>query len=149
MPNNIRNSHASRPARLVQDIVDKAKTVPNDLSVKEALDEMKTRQTSSSLVTNRRGELLGTVSKNVMNRMVGGRGHDPRTEAVKAQVEAVKAECFEDQTLAEAENLMRKARVTEIAVVSRGKFLVGTTNLETIARQKDDVASPPPNDSKI
>lgn len=144
---NKKDNQANRQARPVKGIVAAAKTVLNDDSVKDALDEMKTRQTDSSLVINRHGELLGTVSKDRMHRKVGGLGHDPETEVVQAQLEPTKAECFEDQTLAEARHLMLDAKVTEIAVVRRAKLLVGTTNLEAIARQPDDVPSTPPNDS--
>jgi CBS domain-containing protein len=90
----------------------------------------------SALVTNQRGELLGTVSSNEMNRKVGGLGHDPKTEPVEAQVEKNNVYCFEDQTVAEAEQIMCDANVAEVPVVTREKLLVGTTNLEAIAQDK-------------
>jgi CBS domain-containing protein len=62
-------------------------------------------------------------------------------------LEPTKVECFEDETLAEAKRLMLDAKVTEIAVVRHAKLLVGTTNLEAIARQPDGVSAVPPNDS--
>lgn len=147
MPTKNKDNEARRRARPVKGIVAEAKTVLNDDSVKRALDEMKTRQTDSSLVTNRNGELLGTVSKEQMNRKVGGLGHDPETEVVQAQLEPAKAECFEDQTMAEARHIMLEAKVAEIAVVRRAKLLVGTTNLDAIARQQADAPSDSPNDS--
>ena len=48
---------------------------------------MQARKIDSSPVTDERGELLGTVSKNKMNRTVGGMGHDPKTEPVEAHIE--------------------------------------------------------------
>jgi CBS domain-containing protein len=42
--------------------------------------------------------------------------------------------CFEDQTVAEAEEIMCDAKVAEVPVVTREKLLVGTTSLEAIAR---------------
>jgi len=127
---------ANLDARTVKDIIEPAKTVLGKVSVQTALDEMQARGIDSALVTNQRGELLGTVSSNEMNQKVGGLGHDPKTEPVEAQVEKNNVYCFEDQTVAEAEQIMCDARVVEVPVVTREKLLVGTTNLEAIAQDK-------------
>jgi CBS domain-containing protein len=97
---------------------------------------MRAREIDSSPVTDEHGELLGTLSKNKMNRNVGGLGHDPKTEPVKAHIEKNSAYCFEDQTIAEAEQIMLKAKVGEVPVVTGEKLLVGAINIETIARDK-------------
>ena len=130
--------HANLDARPVKDIIAPAKTVLGkvSVSVQTALDEMQARGIDSALVTNQRGELLGTASSNEMNRRVGGLGHDPKTEPVEAQVEKNNVYCFEDQTVAEAEQIMCDAKVAEVPVVTREKLLVGTTNLEAIAQDK-------------
>ena len=127
---------ANLNTRPVKDIIEPAKTVLGKVSVQAALDEMQARGIDSALVTNQRGELLGTVSSNEMNRKVGGLGHDPKTEPVEAQVETKIDYCFEDQTIAEAEQIMCDAKVAELPVVTREKLLVGTTNLEAIAQDK-------------
>ena len=127
---------ANPNARPVKDIIEPAKTVLGEVSVQTALDEMQARGIDSTLVTNQRGELLGTVSSNEMNRKVGGLGHDPKTEPVEAQVEKNNFYCFEDQTVAEARQIMCDAKVAEVPVVTREKLLVGTTNLEAIAQDK-------------
>src|SRR6266404_2877489 len=88
-------------ARTVKDIIQPAKSIFNKVSVKTALDEMRARAIDSSPVIDQRGELLGTVSKNKMNRNVGGLGHDPKTEPVETHIEKNSAYCFEDQTVAE------------------------------------------------
>jgi CBS domain-containing protein len=128
---------ANLDARPVKDIIEPAKTVLGkvSVSVQTALDEMQARGIDSALLTNQRGKLLGTVSRNEMNRKVGGLGHDPKTEPVEAQVEK-NVYCFEDQTVAEAEQIMCDAKVAELPVVTREKLLVGTTNLEAIAQDK-------------
>jgi len=128
---------ANLDARLVKDVIEPAKTVLGEVSVQTALDEMQARGIDSALVTNQRGKLLGTVSRNEMNRKVGGLGHDPKTEPVEAQVEKNNVYCFEDQTVAEAEQIMCDAKVAELPVVTREKLLVGTTNLEAIAQGND------------
>src|SRR5881394_2861136 len=123
-------------ARTVKDIIEPAESIFNKGSVKAALDEMQARAIDSSPVIDQRGELLGTVSKNKMNREVGGFGHDPKTEPVEAQIETNNPYCFEDQTVAEAEQMMLNAQVGEVPVVTREKLLVGTINIEAIAQEK-------------
>src|SRR5207249_1908202 len=127
---------ANFEARTVKDIIEPAKSIFNKISVKTALDEMQARASDSSPVIDQRGELLGTVSKNQMNRKVGGFGHDPKTEPVEAQIETNNPYCFEDQTVAEAEQMMLDAQVGEVPVVTREKLLVGTINIEVIAQEK-------------
>src|SRR6266403_4760575 len=127
---------ANFEGRTIKDIIEPAKSISNKVSVKAALDEMQARAIDSSPVIGQRGELLGTVSKNKMNRKVGGFGHDPKTEPVEAQIEKNNPYCFEDQTVAEAEQMMLNAKVGEVPVVTREKLLVGTINIEAIAQEK-------------
>ena len=126
---------ANFEARTVKDIIEPAESIFNKISVKTALDEMQARATDSSSVIDQRGELLGTVSKNKMNREVGGFGHDPKTEPVEAHIEKNNPYCFDDQTVAEAEQMMLNAKVGEVFVVTREKLLVGTINIEAIAQE--------------
>ena len=127
---------ANFEARTVKDIIEPAKSISNKVSVKAALDEMQARAIDSSPVIDQRGELLGTLSKNKMNREVGGLGHDPKTEPVEAHIEKNNPYCFDDQTVAEAEQMMLNAQVGEVFVVTREKLLVGTINIEAIARER-------------
>src|SRR5438045_6173080 len=127
---------ANFEARVVKNIIEPAKSIFNKGSVQTALDEMQARASDSSSVIDQRGELLGTVSKNKMNRKVGGFGHDPKTDTVEAQIETNNPYCFEDQTVAEAEQMMLDAQVSEVPVVTREKLLVGTIDLEAVAQQK-------------
>src|SRR5205809_4217564 len=96
---------ANFEARRVRDIIEPAESIFNKVSVKVALDEMQARAIDSSPVINQRGELLGTVSKNKMNQQVGGFGHDPKTEPVEAHIDKNNPYCFEDQTVAAAEQM--------------------------------------------
>jgi signal-transduction protein with cAMP-binding, CBS, and nucleotidyltransferase domain len=134
----IKHNHslgANFEARTVKDIIEPAKSIFNKASVKTALDEMQALAVDSSPVIDQRGELLGTVSKNKMNREVGGFGHDPKTEPVEAHIDKDNPYCFEDQTVAAAEQMMLNAKVGEVFVVTREKFLVGTINIEAIAQE--------------
>jgi len=127
---------ANFEARTVKDIIEPAESIFNKASVEAALDEMQARAIDSSPVIDQRGELLGTVSKNKMNREVGGFGHDPKTEPVEAHIEKNNRYCFDDQTVAEAEQMMLNAKVGEVFVVTREKFLAGIINIEAIAQEK-------------
>jgi CBS domain-containing protein len=129
---------ANLDVRPVKDIIEPAKTVLGKISVQTALDGMQARGIDSALVTDQRGELLGAVSKSKMNREVGGLGHDPKTERVETYMERNNVYCFEDQTVAEAEQIMLDAKVAEVPVLTREKLLVGTTNLEAIAQNNDE-----------
>jgi len=127
---------ANFEARRVRDIIKPAKSIFNKVSVKAALDEMQARAIDSSPVIDQRGELLGTVSKEKMNREVGGLGHDPKTEPVEAHMERNNPYCFEDQTVAEAEQMMLNAKFAEVPVVTREKLLVGAINIEAIVQDR-------------
>jgi len=127
---------ANFEARTVKDIIAPAKSISNKVSVRAALDQMQAQATDSSPVIDQCGELLGILSKNKMNRNVGGFGHDPKTEPVEAHIEKNNAYCFEDQTIAEAEQMMLNAKLGEVFVVTREKLLVGTINIEAIAQEK-------------
>src|SRR5438445_7371752 len=133
--NHIGNANCK--ARTTKDIIQPAKSISNKVSVKAALDEMQARAIDSSPVIDQRGELLGTLSKNKMNRNVGGFGHDPNTEPVEVHIEKNNAYCFEDQTIAEAEQMMLNAKIGEVPVVTREKLLVGTISIEAMHRRKD------------
>jgi signal-transduction protein with cAMP-binding, CBS, and nucleotidyltransferase domain len=135
----IKHNHSGRAnfeARTVKDITEPAESIFNKVSVKVALDEMQARAMDSSPVIDQRGELLGAVSTNKMNREVGGFGHDPKTEPIEAHIEKNNLYCFDDQTVAAAEQMMLNAKVGEALVVTREKLLVGTINIESIVAQK-------------
>ncbi len=135
----IKHNHslgANFEARTVKDITKPVASISNKVSVKAALDEMLARAIDSSPVIDRRGELLGAVSQNRMNREVGGFGHDPKTEPVEAQIEKNSPYCFDDQTVAAAEQIMLNAKVGEVSVITHEKLLVGTINIEAIVAQK-------------
>ena len=119
-------------ARTVKDIIKPAKSISNKVSVKVALDEMQARKVDSLPVTGEHGELLGILSKNEMNRNVGGLGHDPKTEPVEAHLQKNSAYCLEDQTISEAERIMLDAKVREVPVITGEKFLVGVIDIEAI-----------------
>ena len=120
---------ANFEARTVKHIIEPAKSISNKVSVRAALDQMQAQATSP--VVDQYGELLGILSKNKMNRNVGGFG------PVEAHIEKNNAYCFEEQTIAEAEQMMPHAKIGEVPVVTREKLLVGTINIERLQRRED------------
>jgi CBS domain-containing protein len=49
--------------------------------------------------------------------------------------------CFEDQTIAEAEKLMRQADLRQLPVLTREKRMVGIVTLQDIAREQRGTTS--------
>jgi len=126
-------------AKRVKHIVEPTKSVGTQASVKSALDELQAQAADSAAVTDQDGKLVGRVSKDQLNRGAGGRGHDPTTSLVEPQMQKEGAPyCFEDQTIADAEKVMREAKVDELSVVNEEKKLLGKARLGTIAEGKKD-----------
>ena len=121
----------------VKEIVEPAQTVRGEASVEAALEKMRAQGIESSAVTDQGGKLLGSVSKNQMNRKVGGLGHDPHTFPVEPQVDKDMACCSEDQTIGEAEKVMLAAKVEEVPVITQDKLLVGKVTLGGIVQKKN------------
>ena len=132
------NDHEEKvETKPVKEIVEPATAVKPEVSVAAALEEMRARGDESAAVTDQGGKLLGGVSRNQMNRKVGGFGHDPQAFPVEPQMDKNVARCFEDQTIGEAEKLMREAKVDEVPVVTRETFLVGKATLDAIATKRN------------
>ena len=121
----------------VKEIVEPATAVRPEVSVAAALEVMRAHGDESAAVTDQGGKLLGGVSKNQMNRKVGGLGHDPQAFQVEPQMDKNVTRCFDDQTIGEAEKVMREAKVDEAPVVTQEISLVGKATLGAIAKKKD------------
>src|ERR1700732_1800757 len=123
------------PRTLKEIVLGEAKTLRPEASVQEACDELRSEGMTSSPVTDTDGQLLGTVSESELNRKVGGFGHDPKTELAQTQLNQETVYCFEDQTIAEAEKLMREGNLRQLPVLTREKRAVGIVTLEDIGRE--------------
>jgi CBS domain-containing protein len=123
--------------RTLKEIVQvEAKTFGPGASVQEACDELRSEGMTSSPVTDKDGQLLGTVSASELDRKVGGFGHDPKLELAQTELNQETVYCFEDQSIAEAEKLMRERNLRQLPVLSREKRMVGIVTLEDIAREQ-------------
>jgi CBS domain-containing protein len=123
--------------RTLKEIVHvEGRTLGPEASVQEACDELRSEGMTSSPVTDKDGQLLGTVSASELNRKVGGFGHDPKIELAQTELNQETVYCFEDQTIAEAEKLMREGNLRQLPVLTREKRMVGIVTLEDIAREQ-------------
>ena len=141
-PNHSRaeNDEKKIEAKPVKEIVERATAVKSEVSVAAALEEMQVHRDEAAAVTDQGSKLLGGVTRTQLNRKVGGCGHDPQAFPVEPQMDKDVARCFEDQTIGEAEKVMREAKVDEVPVVTRETSLVGKATLETIAKKKTEAA---------
>jgi CBS-domain-containing membrane protein len=121
------------PKRLKEIVHCPAKTFGPQTSVQQACDELRSEGVAWSPVIDRNGRLLGTVSEKELNRKVGGFGHDPKIELAQTKLNQETLYCFEDQTIAEAEKLMREGNLRRLPVLTREKRMVGIVTLEDIA----------------
>jgi CBS domain-containing protein len=123
--------------RTLKDLVQReAKTLSPGTSVQDACDQLRSEKITSSPVTDQNGQLIGTVSESELNRKVGGFGHDPKIELTQTELNQEAVYCFEDETLAEAEKLMRLNNLSQLPVLTREKRMVGIVTLEDIAREQ-------------
>src|ERR1700722_15567041 len=107
------------PRTLKEIVHGEAKTLRPEALVQEACDELRSGGMTSSPVTDKNGQLLGTVSESELNRKVGGFGHDPKTELAQTELNQETVYCFEDETLAEAERLMHLNNLNRLPVLTR------------------------------
>jgi CBS-domain-containing membrane protein len=127
------------PRTLKEIVHGEAKTLGPKVSVQEACDQLRSEGMTSSPVIDKTGQLLGTVSESELNRKVGGFGHDPKIELARTGLNRETVYCFEDQSIAEAEKLMRAGNLSQLPVLTRERRMVGIVTLEDIAaRTKSD-----------
>jgi CBS domain-containing protein len=129
------------PRTLKEIVHGKAETLGPGASVQEACDQLRSEKTTSSPVTDKNGRLLGTVSESKLNRKVGGFGHDPKIELAQTELDQETLYCFEDQTIAETEKLMRARNLRQLPVLTREMRMIGIITLEDIAREKSATTS--------
>src|SRR5260221_12268590 len=132
----IDQAEEAAPRTLKEIVHVEAKTLGPEASVQEACDELRSEGLTSSPVTDKDGQLLGTVSASELNRKVGRFGHAPKIELAQTELNQETVYCFEDQTIAEAEKLMREGNFRHIPGLSREKRMVGIVTLEDIAREQ-------------
>ena len=122
----------------VKEIVEPTIAVPSEATVNVVIDEMAAQKADSAPVIDEESKLLGTVSREELNRKVGGLGHDPKSFPVEPEINKNIALCYSDQKVAEAEELMRNEKVGEVPVVNRDRVLIGKATLGKIKKEKKE-----------
>jgi CBS domain-containing protein len=136
-----RDSNAKKHEHLerkpVKEILEPAAPVETSASVESAVDHLKTQSSDSVPVTNPEGTLVGKVSTYQMIRGVTGHGHDPKTTPVEPQMHKDgEPYCYENESIAKAEEVMRKVKADELSVVSEEKKLLGKATRGAIEQEK-------------
>jgi CBS domain-containing protein len=124
--------------RQVKEIVEPTIAVPREATAIVALDEMAAQKADSVPVIDEERKLLGTVSREELNRKVGGRGHDPQSFPVEPEINKNNAICYSNQNVAEAEELMQNEKIGEVPVVNRDRVLIGKATLDKIKKEKNE-----------
>ena len=122
----------------VKEIVEPTIAVPSETKVNVAVDAMAAQEADSAPVIDEESKLLGVVSREELNQKVGGLGHDPTSFPVGPEINTNNALCFSEQTIAEAEELMRNEKIGEVPVVNRDHVLIGKATLEKIEKEKKE-----------
>jgi CBS domain-containing protein len=133
------NSKESKPleSKPVKEILEPAAPVETSASVESAVDHLKNQSSDSAPVTDPSGTLVGKVSKDQMTRGATGRGHDPKTTTVEPQMQKDgEPYCYEHESIAKAEEVMREIKSDELSVVSDEKKLLGKATRGAIEEEK-------------
>jgi len=75
------------------------------------------------------------------NRKVGVSATIPKIELAQTELNQETVYCFEDQTIAKAEKLMREGDLRQLPVLTREKRMVGIVTLEDFAREQRATSS--------
>jgi CBS domain-containing protein len=134
---NSKKDHEHLHSKPVKEILEPAAPVETSASVESACDHLKTQTSDSVPVTNPEGTLVGKVSADQMMRGVPGHGHDPKTTPVEPQMHKDgEPYCYEHESIAKAERVMRDVKADELSVVSEKKKLVGKATRGAIEKEK-------------
>jgi CBS domain-containing protein len=123
-----------KPVKIIaQEVV----SLENKMPVKSAIEQLETHGLEEAPVTDPEGRLLGKISKDRIIGGVSGRGHDPETTALEPEVEKeAEPYCHENEPIAKAERIMRRAHTDAVSVVSEDKKLIGRATLHAIEEKK-------------
>jgi predicted transcriptional regulator len=121
----------------VKEIAERAVSLETNASAKTAVDHLQTHGLEAAPVTDHEGRLVGKISKDRMIRGVSGRGHDPQTTELEAEVEKEgEPYCYEHEPIAKAEEVMREMETDAVSVVSGKKKLIGKATWRAIEEER-------------
>lgn len=121
---------------------EKPKPLQARTSVKDAGEKIRSLQTDRLAVASG-DRLIGTVKGKYPERRAAGFGHDPETTLVREIMVKEAYYCFENQSLDEAREIMRKHHLQYLPVVDdrlRVVGVVGQRELAAIAQQQNETS---------
>jgi CBS domain-containing protein len=121
---------------------EKPKPLQEESTVQEAGEKMRSLQTERFPVAAG-DRLVGTVEGKYPERAAAAHGHDPRTTLVRGSMAKKMYYCFEDQSLEEARELMRRHELFHLPVVDKELRIVGIVALNDVEDEnvQGDVSS--------
>jgi CBS domain-containing protein len=122
-------SKSTRPARELAS--KEPKPLQEESTVKEAGETMRSLQEDRFPVAA--GErLVGTVEGKYPDRAAAGRGHDPETTLVRGSMVKKLYYCFENQSVVEAREIMRRNHLLHLPVVDENLRIIGIVALNEV-----------------
>jgi CBS domain-containing protein len=121
---------------------EKPKPLQEKSTVQEAGERMRSLQTECFPVAAG-DRLVGTVEGKYPERAAAAHGHDPKTTLVRGSMAKKMHYCFEDQTLEEARELMRRHDLLHLPVVDKDLRIIGIVALNDVEDEnvQGDVSS--------
>lgn len=110
---------------------EKPKPLQEKSTVQEAGERMRSLQTECFPVAAG-DRLVGTVEGKYPERAAAAHGHDPKTTLVRGSMAKKMHYCFEDQTLEEARELMRRHDLLHLPVVDKDLRIIGIVALNDV-----------------
>jgi CBS domain-containing protein len=124
-----------KPDRKAIHVKELASEKPKPLQEKTTLQEA--GETMRSLQAERfpvaaGDRLVGTVEGKYPERAAAAHGHDPQTTLVRGSMVKKMYYCFEDQSLEEARELMRRHHLLHLPVVDKDLRIIGIIALNDV-----------------
>ena len=110
---------------------EKPKPLQEKSTVQEAGERMRSLQTECFPVAAG-DRLVGTVEGKYPERAAAAHGHDPKTTLVRGSMAKKMHYCFEDQSLEEARELMRRHDLLHLPVVDKNLRIIGIVALNDV-----------------
>jgi CBS domain-containing protein len=121
---------------------EKPKPLQEQSTVQEAGETMRSLQAERFPVAAG-DRLVGTVEGKYPERAAAAHGHDPQTTLVRGSMVKKMYYCFEDQSLEEARELMRRHHLLHLPVVDSELRIIGIVALHDVEDEnvQTDVSS--------
>jgi CBS domain-containing protein len=121
---------------------EKPKPLQEQSTVQEAGETMRSLQAERFPVAAG-DRLVGTVEGKYPERAAAAHGHDPQTTLVRGSMVKKMYYCFEDQSLEEARELMRRHHLFHLPVVDSDLRIIGIVALQDVEDEnvQTDVSS--------